>query len=363
MADANLANVYVTILAGGSGTRLWPMSRQATPKQLLALVGDRSLLQQTIDRVLPLVPAERIYILTGPDHAAPIAAQIEHVLPENIMIEYSPRGTAPCLGLAAMRLAQRGGPEAVMLSLHADHVVRDEPAFREALLAAIETAHAGHLVTMGIIPEHPDTGFGYIERQERFPDANGLPVYQVSRFTEKPPLDKAEQYVASGRYYWNTGYFCWRLGRICDEFRASLPETAALLAQMVATDDDDAARALWERIPRNTIDVGIMEQAADVAVVPADIGWSDIGNWSALYQILGGDGLSNINLTEQPHRSIDSSGCLLAGSGTKLVATIGVDDLVIVDTGDALLVIPKDRAQDVGQLVKQLRAEGLDDYL
>jgi len=363
MADANLSNVYVTILAGGSGTRLWPMSRKNSPKQLLALVGDRSLLQQTIDRVLPLVPAERIFILTGPDHAGPIAAQVEHVPPDNIMIECSPRGTAPCLGLAAMRLAQIGGPEAIMLSLHADHVVRDEPAFREALLAAIETARQGHLVTMGIIPEHPDTGFGYIERQERLPDANGLPVYQVSRFTEKPPREQAEQYVASGRYYWNTGYFCWRLGRIRDEFQGSLPETADLLARMVATDDDEAARALWERIPRDTIDVGIMEKAADVAVVPADIGWSDIGNWSALYQILGGDGQSNINLAGQPHRAIDSSGCLVAGSETKLVATIGVDNLVIVDTGDALLVLPKDRAQDVGQLVKQLRSEGLDDYL
>jgi mannose-1-phosphate guanylyltransferase len=338
------------------------MSRQSRPKQLLALGGERTLLQQTIDRVLPLVPGEHIYILTGHDHAPLIADQLVGVPRDNILLEYSPRGTGPCLGLAAMRLRASHPGDAVMISLHADHLVQDEPAFRRALAAAIATAREGHLVTIGIVPDRPDTGFGYIERSAALPAAEGQPVYTVSRFTEKPPLADAECYVASGRYYWNTGYFAWTLERILGEFAASLPATYERLGRIVAAGEAPEAQAEWELIERVTIDVGIMEQAADVAVVPADMGWSDVGSWSALYDILPLDRAGQVVMAQTQHIGLDSSGCLVSAPG-KLVTTIGVDDLVIVDTGDALLVLPRKRAQDVGALVKELRARGLTRYL
>ena len=358
-----LQHVYVTILAGGSGTRLWPRSRYARPKQFLDLVGPRSMLVNTVQRVLPLVPLERINVLTGPEHAPLVAEQLPDLPPDNIMVEPSPKGTAPCLGLAALRLFRRTGrPDDVMISLHADHVVVKEDRFRTALRAAAAVARDGHIVTIGIIPAYPETGFGYIERAEPLPPAAGQEVYRVARFTEKPPLERARQFVESGRFFWNTGYFAWTLGDILGEFGRSLPDLYSRLQRVVPANGASPALDAWEGITPVTIDVGIMERAKDLAVIPCDLGWSDIGSWAALHDILPGDAQGNVVSEGTRHIGIDTSNCLVYGKD-RLIATVGLEGMVVVDTGDALLILPKDRAQDVSALVRELRARGLEDLM
>jgi mannose-1-phosphate guanylyltransferase len=364
--NVDLHDVRVTILAGGSGTRLWPLSRAKSPKQLLSLTGERSMLQQTIDRVLPLVPAEHIYILTGPEHAPLIAEQVRAVPSENILIEPTPRGTAPCLGLAAMRLRRNVSAEGVMISLHADHAIAREERFRDALVGAVLSARRGHIVTIGIIPAYPETGYGYIERGAALGSMYGQETFHVARFTEKPPLEQAREFVASGRFYWNAGYFIWPLGYILEEFQRLLPEMYTQLEAIVEAADSPEAEAVfqrvWNQIKPTTIDVGIMERAHNVAVIPCDLGWSDIGSWASLFDILPHDSQHNVLMGHVQHVGIDTRNSLIY-SPKRLVATIGLDDIVIIDTGEALLVLPKGRAQDVGALVKELRARGLDKYL
>ena len=362
MPKANLNDVHIAILAGGSGTRLWPHSREARPKQLQSLVGDESMLQRTVKRVLPLVPHERIHILTGPEHAHAIASQLPDIPRESIFIEPSPCGTGPALGLAAVRLRSRYPGHTLMMSLHADHAIKQEESFREALVAAVNTARRGHLVTVGIVPSYPETGFGYIERGQFLVREGGLRVFRVARFTEKPPLPKAEEFVASGRFYWNAGYFAWTLDNIIEEFQRLLPETYARLDAMVGATDAAAAQRIWEQVRPVTIDVGIMEAARKVAVVPCEMGWSDVGSWEALHGILPRDAQENVVLGSGKHVGIGTTNSLVY-SDTRLVTTIGLDDVVIVDTEDALLVMPKKRAQEVSGLVKSLCARGLEDYL
>jgi len=364
--QVSMGNVSVAILAGGSGTRLWPQSRAHRPKQLMPLFGGRSLLQRTIDRVLPLVPAERIYILTGPDHADAIARQLPELPPEHIMIEPSPRGTAPALGLAAMRLNADAPPDGVMISLHADHIVGKEDAFRDALRASVQVARSDHLVTVGIIPTYPETGYGYIERGEPLMHCGDLTAYEVSRFREKPPLQDARQYVQSGRFYWNSGYFAWTYERILEDLRRYVPRTFVQILEMLrathAHDEERFAR-LWEEIEPISIDVGVMERAERVAVVPADLGWSDVGNWASIHALMPKDENGNVVLGEGQHVGLDTEDSLIyAGTDKRLVTTVGLRDLIVVDSSDALLIVTKDRVQDVSRLVQMLREQGLDSY-
>ena len=358
----DLSNVHVAILAGGSGTRLWPLSRQRLPKQLLPLLGGRSLLQQTVDRVLPLVPLERIYILTGPDLAPAIHEQLPDLPAENLFIEPSPRGTAPCLGLAAMKLRERFPAQDVMISLHADHAVRDEERFRQALLAAISAARRGYLVTVGIVPTYPETGFGYIERGSELWRMGELTVFRALHFTEKPPLERAREFLATGRYYWNAGYFVWTLGNILDAYQRLLPELYARLDAMVATRDTPSYQRIWEQVSPVTVDVGIMEKAREVAVVPCEMGWSDVGSWEAIYDLTPHDAEGNALLGEGTPVAMDTRGTLIYAKG-RVVATIGLEDMIVIETEDAILVLPRARAQEVGALVNALRARGLKDIL
>lgn len=364
--NQEVENVYICILAGGSGTRLWPLSRKQTPKQLLNLASDRSMLQQTIDRVRPLVPVERILVLTDPDHSELISAHIPEIPKENILTEPSARGTAPALGLAAFRLRSKLPGDTVMISLHADHVIALPERFRSALRTAITTARSGRLVAIGVVPHYPETGYGYIERGTLLASLHELQVYRIAHFREKPPLAVAREYLASGHYDWNTGYFAWTLDTILRAFAQWQPTIYSQLASICAASESGDAGAIlnntWSQIERTTIDVGIMEKATNAAVVSCDLGWNDVGSWASLYDMLPHDSNHNVILGNGEHLEIDTRDCLIHSS-TRLVVSLGVHDLIIVDTDDALLILPRERAQEVGDLVRGLQQNNLVKYL
>jgi mannose-1-phosphate guanylyltransferase len=345
---------YVSILAGGSGTRLWPLSRSHRPKQLLSLVGDRSLIQATVDRVAPLVPPERILVVTEASHADDLRAQLPELPAENILVEPARRGTAAAVGLGAVTIAQRD-PQATMASLHSDSAVLDPEGFRRSLSAAFAVAEAGDwLVTLGIRPTTPHTGMGYIEVGEPLGTYEGLPAHQAVRFVEKPDRARAEQFIAQG-YVWNPGMFIWRVEVILDQFARLLPEIHGPLHEIQAAIGTaraaDVLQTVYPGIRTETIDFGIMERAARIATIPSSFGWSDVGSWSEILAIAPHD--DDQNVVRGDHLGIDTRRTLVFGSA-KPVFTLGVEDLVIVDLPDALLVCSRERAEELKLLVDRL---------
>jgi mannose-1-phosphate guanylyltransferase len=357
---------YAVIMAGGGGTRLWPRSRQATPKQFLDLLGPRTMLQETVDRIEPLIPLERVLVVTGHEYANDVLALLPGLPPENVVREPQGRGTAPCIGLAALALQQRD-PEAIMAVFPADHQVARGSAFRQAVAAAVEVARQDYLVTLGITPTHAHTGYGYVQRGQSLPLAGETPVYTVRQFTEKPDADTARRFVECGEYAWNAGIFVWRVRAILDEIGRLLPALHTVLTTAAeAWDTPDRQQVLstvWQQTPRTTIDYGVMEKANRVAVIPIEVGWDDVGNWSTLSQLLQDDGDGNVTSGPGQHVLVDTHDAYIYAAAGRLVATIGLDELVVVDTEDAVLVCPKDRAQDVREIVDRLKARGLDRYL
>lgn len=356
--------MFALILAGGTGTRLWPRSRKNRPKQLLDIVAKNTMLQETYIRIRPMLAPEEIFVVTNRTYAPIVKAQLPRLPLGNIIIEPEGKGTAPCIGLSALYM-RRIRPDEVMASLHADHVIEKPDVFRNALKAAAKVAEQGYLVTLGIKPTHPETGYGYICRGEPMGEMDGFEVYRADRFTEKPDLETAKAFLAEGRYYWNSGIFIWKLSTILDEFRRHLP---ALYEQLMEIDSalgtDAEAKVLeevWERVESETIDEGIMEKADRVAVIPVDIGWSDVGNWATLADILPKDSENNVVVGGE-HIGIDTTGSLLY-STKRLIATVGLKDMIVVDTDDVILVCPKDRAQDVKELVRKLKVNNKDEYL
>jgi mannose-1-phosphate guanylyltransferase len=357
---------YAVIMAGGGGTRLWPRSRQATPKQFLDLLGPRTMLQETVDRIEPLIPLERVLVVTGHEYANEVLALLPGLPPENVVREPQGRGTAPCIGLAALALQQRD-PEAIMAVFPADHRVARGAAFRQAVAAAVDVARQDYLVTLGITPTHAHTGYGYIQRGQALSLAGETPVYIVRRFTEKPDGDTARRFVDSGEYAWNAGIFVWRVRAILDEIARLLPVLHTVLTTVAeAWDTPDSQQVLstvWGQTPRTTIDYGVMENAGRVAVIPIEVGWDDVGNWSTLSQLLQGDGDGNVTSGPGQRVLVDTHDTYIYAASGRLVAIVGLDDLVVVDTEDAVLVCPKDRAQDVRAIVDRLKTRGLDRYL
>jgi mannose-1-phosphate guanylyltransferase len=354
--------IYAVIMAGGSGTRLWPLSRQQRPKQALPLIGRRTLFQEAIDRIRPLIPPERILTVTRREHAALLRDQAPELPLENFVIEPEGRGTAPAIGLAAIQL-QRIDPQATMVVLTADHHIAAVDDFRHALCAAAQVASEGYLVTLGIRPASPSTGYGYIQHGPRL-DTADLPAFQVERFVEKPGLEQARAMVDSGEYSWNSGMFVWRVDRILQEFGRHMPELYRQLREVGAALKTASSEAtlsrVWPRVTKQTIDYGVMEQADRVAVIPVDIGWTDVGSWGSLWSLLTAD--QNGNIAVGPHVGIDTQDTLTFGS-RRLIATIGVRDMVIVDTDDAVLVCPRAHEQAVRDLVDQLKREDLQAWL
>ncbi|MFZ5482172.1 MAG: mannose-1-phosphate guanylyltransferase [Myxococcota bacterium] len=327
---------FAVVLAGGRGTRLWPLSRRARPKQCVSIDGGPTLLQRAIART-GLLP-ERVIVVTGPDMEALVRAQAPGC---PVLVEPSARNTAPAVALAALEVRRRGGD--VFAVLPSDHAVRDEVAFRATLAVASEAARRGGLVTVGIRPTRPETGFGWIE-----PGEGEGPDLPVRRFVEKPPRAVAEGLLAGGRHLWNAGMFVWRAEVLLDAVRAHLPATHAALAA-----------GAWERTDATSIDYGVMERAANVRVVPADFGWSDVGSWDALAEVLpGGEGgavVADVAVAEDAHRNV-------VHAPGRLVALSGVEDLLVVDTGDVLLVARRGDAQAVRALLEEVERRGLSRY-
>lgn len=349
---------FVAILAGGSGTRLWPLSRAARPKQLLNLVGSGSLLRNTYERVRPLVPPECVFILTERSHADGVRAELPELPAENIIAEPVRRGTAGSLALAAL-IIHRRSPGSVWASLHSDHVIEDDDAFRANFEAAFRgAAEMPHLFTLGVRPTYPSTQLGYIQAAAELRRIGPFPVHRVERFIEKPDAARAAQFVASGEYFWNPGYFFWSAENIVQQFARLLPEIHAALAPLADLFGTSSFQAEYERlypaVPVDTIDTGIMERAPDIAVIPATFGWSDIGSWKELYEALAPQGG---NFARGEHLGLDTTGTLVFG-GQRLVATVGLEDVVIVETDEVLLVCRRDRAADVKKLVEQLEQQG-----
>jgi mannose-1-phosphate guanylyltransferase len=333
------------------------------PKHLLSLTGENSLLRETYLRVAPMVPPQQVYVATGASHADQVRAQLPELPHENIIVEPMGKGTAPCIGLAALHMKRRS-PDGIMASLHADHVILDPEGFRAALQSAATLAERGYIATLGITPRWAETGFGYIEAGQGVEDTEVVGACHALRFTEKPDAKTAQEFIASGRFYWNAGIFVWRVARILDEMRALLPDLHSALMEIdraIGTpDEQNVLQRVWPSIQSVTIDVGVMEKAQGVAVIPVSVGWNDVGSWKSVADVIRGDADGNTIAGE--HLGLDTHDTLVWGRD-RLIATIGLKDMVIVDTGDVLLVCPKDRAQDVKGLVERLRKDNKKQYL
>ncbi len=355
--------MYAVILAGGSGKRLWPLSRRGCPKQLLDITGsEKSLLTETFERLTPLVEPGAIYVMTAAQYTESTRQHLPSLPASNIITEPQGRGSAPAIGLAALHLWRRD-PEAVMACLPADHHIAEPERFRRVLAAAEQVAQQGHLVTLGIKPDCPHTGYGYIEIGDKLTEEGEFEVHRVQQFTEKPDEQTARVFVADGRHFWNSGMFIWRASAILEEITKHLPQLHECLSDVDCVLGTSEERAVLERtwpgVEKETIDFGVMEKANDVVAIPVEMGWSDIGSWASLVDLLPADG--DGNAVVGTHLGLDTRNCVLYGP-RRLIATVGVENLIVVETEDAILVCPLDRAEEVKTLVDRLDEERLQNW-
>jgi Mannose-1-phosphate guanylyltransferase len=351
---------FALILAGGGGTRLWPASRRSRPKQLLSLGGSESLLAATFRRLSAIVGVERTLIVTAADQSQAIREALPGLPADNLVVEPAPRNTAPAVGLAAAHVARRAGQDAVLAVVPSDAFISDEPQYAAVLRIALAQASQA-IVTVGIKPLRPETGYGYLQTGAAV--AGSAEVRQVARFVEKPDLPTARAYLASGEYLWNSGMFFFSAGRLLAEARQHLPELSALLDEICASPDPVAlTQQRYPRVPAISIDYGIMEKAQGIRVVPGDFGWSDVGSWAALSEIrapdLDGNVISGDAIVKASKDSV-----VMAEPGAPLLGVVGVEGIVVVATHDAVLVVPKHRAQEVRRVVDELSAQGRKQFL
>jgi mannose-1-phosphate guanylyltransferase len=326
-------------------------------------VAENTMLQDTFLRIESLIPPDRVFVVTNGTCAPIVREQIPWLPRGNVIVEPTGRNTAPCIGLTALYL-RRLDPEGVMVVLPADHLIHEAAHFREVLKAVAEVAQDGHLVTMGIQPDSPHTGYGYIQRGDFLRPIGQHGVYKVARFTEKPDEATARRFLDSGQYYWNSGMFGWKVSAILEAIGTHLPALHAQLMAIEAALDSQQEREVmeevWQGVESISIDYGVMERADNAAVIPMDVGWSDVGSWATVAKLLPKDAEDNVVVGE--HIGMDTTGSLLYSSG-RLIATVGLRDIIVVDTGDAVLVCPRARAQEVKDLVEELRRKQKDEYL
>jgi mannose-1-phosphate guanylyltransferase len=345
-------------MAGGSGTRFWPLSHRQHPKQLLELFGHGTLLEQTVERLRPLIPPERIYIYTNELVLREVRRRLPQIPRTQIVAEPASRNTAPTLGVAAHEICRRD-PQGLMVVLPADHVIAKPAEFLRVLRAGGEIAEKeDSSVVIGLKPTRPDTGFGYVRIGAVETRVGGQKIYRVEKFTEKPPLAVARKYVASGRYLWNGGMFIWRASTLLENFAKHQPKMADQLARLAVAGGPRSAknfRRLFPQFEKISIDFAIMEKISAIHAVSADIGWNDVGSWAVVYDLTTKD--SDANVRPKQSLCLDSRGNMIVAK-KKFVVTVGVQDLVIVETDDALLICARDHSQEVGKAVQALEKAG-----
>jgi len=358
--------IFPVVMAGGSGTRFWPLSRRKRPKQFLALAGDQPLLAETVARLPPLARPRDTYVVCGPAHVAKARRMVPKLPPENVIVEPCARNTAPCVGLAAIHVARRD-PQGVIAMLPADHHVARPKAFRESVATAGELALRGAIATIGVRPSRPETGYGYLKVGPRLAArGKGRSVaHKVERFVEKPDVVTAARYLADGGYLWNSGIFVFRADVILEEIRRAMPVLGEQLDVIEASLGSPTYRRTLRRVfpdcPSISIDYGVMEKSRRIAVVPADFGWSDVGSFAALADVRPTDLQGNV--AEGDALVVDGRNDVVIAAGGRAVAVVGMDDVVVVDAGDAVLVCRRDRAQDVRRAVDELARRGRDELL
>jgi len=359
---------YAVIMAGGGGTRLWPLSRRDKPKQMIQLDSERTLFEIAVDRLLGLFPAERILVVTSGFQAEIFQQELPEIPAENYIIEPSGRDTAAAIGLAAVFLKMRD-PEAIMAVVTADHYIEREGRFLHVLRAANQVAAEGYLVTLGIQPTFPSTGFGYIQQGSYLGTYENIVVFLAESFKEKPDERKAIEFLEGEDHSWNSGMFIWQVDKVLGEIKRQMPQLNSALEKISAAWDTPDYQAVlnkvWENLDKVSIDFGIMEGAQDVAVIPArGLGWSDVGSWNAVYEVLPKSAEGNvINCKDNIASDTTDSLIFANGESDRLIVTLGVSDLVIVDTKDVLMVCEKSYAQNVKQVVSLLNEKGKNHYL
>lgn len=360
-----MENYVALILAGGGGKRLWPVSRQEKPKQMLPLVQNHSMFKVSVDRLAPLFTPDRIYVSTAAEYVEDLHAECPDIPAENFIAEPSARNNAAAVGLA-LTIIQKRLPDATVAMLTADHHIGKTATFRDVLKAAGYIAQEKRIVTLGISPAFPSTGFGYIEQGESLGEVDDFAFAKSARFTEKPNLVRATQFVASGKYSWNSGMFIWQVDTAMREFERQQPIMHNLLMKLQLSVDtpqyEQTLNEIWDDMPRVSIDYAIMEDAQNMVVIPVDIGWSDVGTWASLYDILDQDSFGNCGKNKEDERIIlDANNALLYSD--KLTVAIGVDNIIVVETDDVLMICHKDRVQDVKEIVMYLQENNMKDYL
>jgi len=365
MPDPKLS-VHAVILAGGRGTRFWPRSRTRTPKQLLNIAGRSTMLQQTVERLHSVIAPERIWTVTNSEQVAALSKQLPAAARNRVLTEPVGRNTTAAIALAAIHVRHAAKGDALLAVLPADHYIGKPDRYRRIVRAALEIAReSNRMVVLGISPARPETGFGYIERADATEAAGEFPYFVVRRFTEKPALPVAREYLASEKYFWNAGIFFWRVSTFLDALKEFLPETHKAMDELSTHIGKRSYRSrlqkIYSQLENISVDYAVLEKAAGstfakVFVIPADIGWSDIGSWAAVYDLLAKQ--PGENIFAGPNQALDAEGNFL-WSPDKLVAAIGIRDLVVVETPDALLICPRERAQDVSKIVKLLEERKL----
>ncbi|HOJ52302.1 MAG TPA: mannose-1-phosphate guanylyltransferase [Syntrophales bacterium] len=358
--------MYAVIMAGGKGTRFWPLSRTQLPKHLINITGKETVIRETVNRILPLFSPERILVVTAQAQADLVKKQLPEIPKENIIAEPVGRNTAPCIALAAAVIGKRAGDE-VMVCLPADHIIQDEDEFRRILQVAIEAAQAHDaLVTIGIEPTGPETGYGYLEQGDLLMLSKGRKVYAVRSMREKPPREEAERMIAQGGFYWNSGMFIWRKEVIWQALANFLPEIKKKIEKIIPQLDTEKAAeailAVYENIEPISIDYGVMEKAKNTLLVPGNFGWSDVGSWDALWEVSPKDEAGNVSIGVKAVVSVGSTNCLVHAPG-KLVSLVEVDDVIVVETADALLICRRGSSQQVKKAVETIEGKGWEEFL
>lgn len=361
-------SLYAVMMAGGVGSRFWPESRRSNPKQLLTLFSSKQLITETADRLKELIPYARQLVVTNRDQQAGILKAVPGIPAKNVIIEPVGRNTAPCIGLAAIEI-DRIDPDATMIVLPADHIIKNDKRFRKLLEVAVQYARKTEsLVTLGIKPHYPETGYGYIQSGDLIETIGDVDIYNVKTFAEKPNIETAKRFLKSGEFNWNSGMFIWKVSTILQEIEEYMPELydgLMKIQKVLGTKNEQAIlERVYKSLKRRSIDYGIMEHSKRVATLSGDFEWNDVGSWDVIYELnKNKDAEDNAVINAAESLLINSSGNLVSAKNKKLVAMINVDNLIVIDTGDALMICPRDKSQDVKRFVEELEKKRRDEYL